>query len=339
MATEAQLADAKSKLDQILPSLAKLDAEALERAELGPLNFKTGVPVFRRVINLYRTLADCNLDDISYSKATELASTANATMKGFEEVHDFSLESQPNNPQTVRDTIIQGFRDRWEAEFAAITPAVAYAVRRGTDFDKLEREARGTLAALNTSKGQLDTAIGDVTGKMNAALVQVQDAAKKAGVAQHLAHFAEESDAYRKRSLAWLGSAGVFAAIILGYVILGVAPSLLALPDPTPIVLLQHSIPRLLIVSVLSYGLVWSARNFTAAQHNYVVNRHRRNALASFQTFVEGASDKEMKDAVLLEATHAIFMPQDSGFSKGDVPNSGSQIVEVFRSLKGGAPL
>lgn len=111
----------------------------------------------------------------------------------------------------------------------------------------------------------------------------------------------------------------------------------MALPDPAAIVLIQHSIPRLIVVSVLTYGLVWSARNYAASQHNYVVNRHRRNALASFQTFVEGASDKEIKDAVLLEATHSIFTPQDSGFARGDVPNATSQVIEVFRSLKGGA--
>jgi hypothetical protein len=79
--------------------------------------------------------------------------------------------------------------------------------------------------------------------------------------------------------------------------------------------------------------MIWSAKNFTASVHNFVVNRHRRNALASFQTFVEGASKPEIKDAVLIQATHAIFMPQDSGYAKGEIPNPTSQIVEVFRGL------
>lgn len=336
MPTQQQINDAQAKLKDAIQAIAKLDPNEYEKADLGPLSFKAGAPFFQRVISLYRTLSECNLDDLSHSKMSELINVASNTVSAFNEVSSFSLETQPNNPQSARDTIIQKFRDNWETEFNAISPVIAYAVRRGTDFDKLEREARGTLVELKGVREELDTSIGEMTGKMQTALLQVQDAAKKAGVSQHSLHFAEESAAYQKRSRVWLTATGVFAASILVYVLWGVAPSLLALPNPTPILLIQHSIPRLIIVSVLTYGLVWSARNYFAAQHNYVVNRHRRNALASFQTFVEGASEKEMKDAVLLEATHAIFTPQDSGFARGEVPNPSSQVVEVFRSLRGG---
>lgn len=337
MPTQQQIDDAQATLTNAIQAVTKLDSNEYEKADLGPLSFKAGAPLFHRVINLYQTLSECNLDDLSYSKMMELVGVASGTISAFNEVGSFSLESQPNSPQSARDAIIQKFRDNWETEFNAISPVIAYAVRRGTDFDKLEREARGTLVELKGAREQLDTSIGEMTGKMQAALLQVQDAAKKAGVSQHSLHFAEESEAYQTRSRVWLAATGVFAASILAYVFKGVAPSLLALTDPTPILLVQHSIPRLIIVSILTYGLVWSARNYFAAQHNYVVNRHRRNALASFQTFVEGASEKEMKDAVLLEATHAIFTPQDSGFSRGEVPNSGSQVIEMFRNFKGGS--
>jgi hypothetical protein len=89
-----------------------------------------------------------------------------------------------------------------------------------------------------------------------------------------------------------------------------------------------------LIIFVLTFMMVWAAKNFNASVHNYVVNRHRRNALASFQAFVEGASSDEVKDAVLMQATSAIFTPQDSGYTKIDLPVTNNQLVDVFK----GAP-
>lgn len=126
----------------------------------------------------------------------------------------------------------------------------------------------------------------------------------------------------------------VFGLGAASYVVLHVEPALSTLTNPTAMQLVQASIPRLLIVFILTFGMIWSAKNFTSSAHNYVVNRHRRNALASFQTFVEGASKPDVKDAVLMQATHAIFTPQDSGFAKGEVPNPASQVVEVFRGMK-----
>lgn len=221
MPTAQEVNDAQVKLKTALGVFSTLDVDSLERADLGPLNFKAGMPLFRRIINLYRTLGECNLDELTLAKASELISAASSTVSALNAITEFSLETQPNNPQAVRDSIIQGFRDRWETEYGVITPVVAYAVRRGTDFDKLEREARGTLTELKETQRDIGVTISDVTGAMNAALLQVQDAAKEAGVSQHSLHFSEESETYRKRSFVWLVVAGVFAAMILSYVFLG----------------------------------------------------------------------------------------------------------------------
>jgi hypothetical protein len=41
-----------------------------------------------------------------------------------------------------------------------------------------------------------------------------------------------------------------------------------------------------------------------------VVDQHRQNALSTFETFMKAASDEQMKNAVLLQATQAILTPQ-----------------------------
>jgi hypothetical protein len=103
---------------------------------------------------------------------------------------------------------------------------------------------------------------------------------------------------------------------------------------PVP-ALVQSALQRLFVLSLLYYAIVFSVRNFSAARHNMVVNLHRRNALIAFEAFVDSASaDQQTKNAVLLQATKAIFDAQPSGFLKNDndTPQPSSQVIEIFKA-------
>ncbi len=45
---------------------------------------------------------------------------------------------------------------------------------------------------------------------------------------------------------------------------------------------------KLVVLSLLSFGTVWSARNYRALRHQRTINQHRHKALMTFQTFAEG---------------------------------------------------
>ncbi len=66
-----------------------------------------------------------------------------------------------------------------------------------------------------------------------------------------------------------------------------------------------------------------------------MVNRHRQNALSTFEAFVKAASDDDTKNAVLLRATEAIFSLAPSGYverqSEGQMT---PQVIEVLRAAK-----
>jgi hypothetical protein len=85
---------------------------------------------------------------------------------------------------------------------------------------------------------------------------------------------------------------------------------------------------------VLLFGLAFSGRQFVASRHNETVNRHRQNALQTFETFVQGAGDPETKDAVLMEATRSIFASQPTGFLRNEGErDSPSTAIEVVRKI------
>ena len=89
-----------------------------------------------------------------------------------------------------------------------------------------------------------------------------------------------------------------------------------------------------MIFSILSYIVVWSGKIYKAHKHNYVVNRHRQNALSSFETFIKATSDDATKNAVLIQATQSIFVPQHTGYIgyESDILSS-PQILEIIKDV------
>ena len=69
-------------------------------------------------------------------------------------------------------------------------------------------------------------------------------------------------------------------------------------------------------------------------KHQESVNKHRANALKTFQAFVEATNDPTVRDAVLMETTRSIFAFTPSGYlSESDRgPDAGSRVVEVIKA-------
>lgn len=327
------------ELRKVLDSLNAINPESLVRADvLGKdLSFEAGLPVFRRTLEMFRDLAECSLDNLPYETLGQLHTVAHEVLTFFEQIKSFSIQQHPSNPVAARDSLVSQVRDRWHVYYTSVTPHISYAVRRGTDFDALEREARGTLALQKQLATDFRAEKDKILGEMQGALERVRQAAAEAGVAQHAIHFKEEAVFHKRQSLYWLVAALVFGSATIAYALYSLGPQLADLSEASVSRTIQLLVPRLVVIVVLSFALVWSARNYSASRHNFVVNRHRQNALSSFETFVKGAGDQQTKDAVLLHATQSIFVPQDSGFVKTDSSSQpGGQIVEIVRGVAGG---
>jgi hypothetical protein len=86
--------------------------------------------------------------------------------------------------------------------------------------------------------------------------------------------------------------------------------------------------------SGLFAGVVWMGRIYRAHRHNYVINKHRQNALSTFETFAKAAADEQTKAAVLLQATQSIFSLQQSGYLSQESESAGyPQVLEIIRGL------
>ena len=104
--------------------------------------------------------------------------------------------------------------------------------------------------------------------------------------------------------------------------------------------MIQLGISKVLIFAVISFMLYLSARNYLAARHNEIVNRHRQTALQTFKTLADAAKEAQSRDVVLSFAAACIFAPQPTGFGESDMPKapSATSMVEIFgKPISGGS--
>ena len=99
---------------------------------------------------------------------------------------------------------------------------------------------------------------------------------------------------------------------------------------------LQNVFTKGFLLTLIYLVLNRSIKNYTAHKHLEVVNRHRQNALDTFDDFFESAGEnQETRDAVLLAATNAIFDANQSGYlsprTKGT--DTANPIQQVVRSV------
>lgn len=338
MATLEQEEAQRQELATALAKLAEIKPQDLVREDvLGrDLSFATGVPYFTRNLRLFQDLAESNLDTVPHPQLNTLTSLAKQALEQFEQVKSFSLQKYPNNPTGQRDTLITSIREAYDGYFNHIAPIIAYSVRKGTDFQRLEDEARQAVDALKGVVADQEVARKAMLGELEGTLEKVRRAAQEVGVAQHAIHFKQEAEEHRQASFNWLISTAVLASVTI--ILAGI--SFFYYLDRAVILTVPQSIElalfKIVIFTVLFTATLWSSRNYRAHRHNFVINKHRQNALSTFETFAKAAGDDQTKAAVLLQATKSIFSTQSSGYVTQDNETVGyPQVLEIVRGMAG----
>ncbi|MEX2300473.1 MAG: hypothetical protein WD733_06030 [Bryobacterales bacterium] len=299
------------------------------------LSFEAGVIFFSRTLRLFHSLNEADLDDVSHQTLASLLPIAEKTLKQVQQIREFSLQKYPENPIAVRDQLIAGVRDHYDTVFHQVAPVLAFAVRKGTDFKRLEEQAKEALKKIEDRSIEHEVSLTSARTNAEELVREVRKIAQEAGVSQHAIHFKEEADGQEQSASQWLKATVLLALLTL---IVGVA-FLIAYFDRigalTPSQGLQLAISKIVVFSVLLSATFWAGRTYRAHCHNAVINRHRQNALATFQTFAKAAgSDDQIRNAVLLQATQCIFSPQQTGYVPGESEGGGiHQVLEIVRGF------
>jgi len=334
MATAEQETSAREDLKAVLNDLSAMKAGNLARRELGPdLSFESGVIYFSRLLRLFHILANADLSDVSYTRITQLTGVANQTRDLFRSILNFSVTKYANNPLAQKESFLTTARDSYENTFEIVAPVIAFVAGKGTDFEKLEEQAREIVNRIEKSAIENEEALMAARQAAEETVQEVRRIAQEAGVSQHAIHFKTEADQQEKNAEPWLyATIGIAAfTVVSGSLLL--LRYIWVLPDLTSSQGVQVAIPKIIVFSVLLSATLWCGKTYRAYRHNAVVNRHRQNALATFQAFAKAASDSETKNAVLLQATQCIFSPQQTGYVSAEPEGATAPVLEIVRSL------
>ena len=162
----------------------------------------------------------------------------------------------------------------------------------------------------------------------------------KEGVSKHKDIFKRQAEQHRQASQRWLIATG--ALIVAFGAIFYWLFEALKLGGTEWIGVLQNVFTKGFLLALMYFVLNRSNRNYTAHKHLEVVNRHRQNALDTFDDFVESAGDnRETRDAVLLAATNAIFDANQSGYLSAKMKGTESvnPLQQVVRAVLPGSSL
>ena len=317
-----------------LETLSKVDPSMeLIRPDLGSANFEQGVPLLNMTVDLFGDLRSLDLLVLPLEYLRRIHERAQVTLNWLGEVRRFTLEQ--SSPTGTRDHLLQQLEWEYDEHMKHLGSHIGYLLVKQTNFNALDAAARDKMRELDEYTKETREKQDRIRKDMDAALLSVRAAAAEAGVGQQSIVFEEQVKEDTATARWWLWTVvglGCVSSFAVWWLLFDWDPS-----GETTAEIVREIGGRFAVLTLLAFALGFTVRQYTSSKHNKVLNRHRQNALRTFETFVSAADDKETKDAVLLEATRAVFAPQSSGFLRhGREPDSPSTMVEIIRRIGSG---
>lgn len=333
MATAEQRQETLKKVTTQLSELTTIDPKMLARTtDLSPdINFKDAVPYFAEMLDLCKQLGQRDISRLTTQQLSPISGACTRLAELIEQVQKFNLNQ--NTPGDVCKTIIKNISDAYDDVMNPMLVPLAFTATQATDYAKIEREAKGYHATMKAEAEELYKFLGSVRSEAERALSAVKEQAAEAGVSTNAQIFTVEAQEHHNVAKKWLTATIIMAALTFLVAVSALFVAFTYEPKNTAAVI-QYVVAKLLVLSTLSYGVFWSARNYKSQMHNETLNRHRANALMTFRAFVEGTSDDRVKDAILLQASQAAFSTRSTGF---DDPENDSQTINPVVEILGKA--
>lgn len=309
--------------------------QLVQRDRLGnELNFEEAIPYFERIINLFKKLESSSIEHLPFSILQSFINSANEASKIFAAIKSFSPKQ--GNAFQARTTLITQLQGVYENNFAAVGPYVASFLNPDKDVSTYGINARQIIVDMQEAKAEQSRLFEAVKKETNDVLDSVRKAAAEGGVSQHSSYFKKEASEHERTARYWLIANLLLGAGTIAFALYSInyySSRDLLISTPQAI---QLGVAKIIAFSILSFGMILTSRNYRAHRHNFVINKHRQNALSTFKEFVSATGDETTKNVVLIKATEAIFSPGVTGYlTKEPESQGGTQVLEIIKDAMG----
>lgn len=247
-----------------------------------------------------------------------------------ERMRTFNIETA-GNPTGVRDEIVNQVKAHAEHLLTTTQGWIAFlAYQKGDvqkNIDALSKSVKDANQILEKSKNDIKTTSEEIAGIVTAA----REASASAGVGVFTSDFDGHATSLETDAANWLKYTFRFAAASL--IVACISIFMPIERDATNAQIFQYMTSKMVVLLVLLTATVWCGRIYKALKHQITVNKHRANALKTFQAFAKAASNDHTRDAVLLETTRSIFANSPSGYldTTDATSDSGAKFVEIIK--------
>lgn len=335
---ESGRADAVADVRRLLKSFSELQISELRRDDLGPLAFTEGVPHFQRLIRFVtEVVGQIDPDLFPLRKLQALRQTLIHCWNRLSAVKGFD-PTQTKEPFAARDELIKEIQSIHESQFEGLAPLIASGSPAGPNLVQVEREASITLNRIQEQSRDREAELQAILSASRELAEKLKQTAQETGVTRHAQIFAAAAEEHDRAADRWLRATVILALLTFLAAVVAIWSVLYFAKDLAgfgPGLITQLAVAKLLAFSVLFSAVIWSGKMYRAHRHNYIVNKHRHNALSTFEAFVQSTNDAQTKNAVLLQTTHTIFTPQTTGYGADASEASAPQIVEIVRGIAG----
>lgn len=278
---------------------------------------------FERVKAFTKALSEADLDILPAAKFQALDGAFGDLLDVLRGISQLKAQADTRDRNGLSDQ----FRQRFKSFFDEAAPVAGMLQDRSAplvEWRTLLDEAKAELAARSEESTK---AILEIRQSVDAAKL----AARYEGISTQATYFQLQANEHLVAGKWWLGLSGVILVAVLSVSVWSVNYYLQNPPSPGAEINFQLIAAKLVLFSALFSALVSASRSYKAHRHNYVVNKHRLNALKTFRAFSEQAeTDSATKQAVLMQTTQCIFSPQPSGYSSVE-PESAPPWLELAR--------
>ena len=298
----------------------------LERTDLSgtKLSFKIVHPNLLAAYEMLQEILTSpreSLLGLSKNNIKQITNNLRQLLTIFQEIHSFGVQnsSEAQNFNEEHKRILQNIVRLCDDFRRELGPTVSYL--NSKNAKQLETRVNTTIdAAVNGAAEKFNTEADRLQRHsdqaeqseakrqedFNRLKGQLEDTLAEESVSKYEKIFEEQANKHQQASFRWFIST-VGLSVVFGILFVWLINAL-KLGGTEWVGALQNIFTKGFFLSLVYLLLNRLIRNYTAEKHLEVVNRHRQNALRTFQAFHSAAGEnQETQDAVLLAATNAIF--------------------------------
>lgn len=287
-------------------------------------------PIISEAIETYKKVPLDRLGELPFTLSKELSDITGQSLDSLHNLNNFYPD--PNADMAAQHTrIIEGIRKSQRRASRFFAKATPFLLSPNDDIGGRLRQLDELIATHQKTYSDKVASIEANAASIKTIAEEAKNNALKNGISKQSQHFLNEAIRHNYYTIAWFVGIAGFSCLILAAALATFAFNKFFLFKPeNTYEAIQIGISKLLVFSTLGYALAISVRNYNAHQHNAVVNKHRFNALSTYNALVEAGGDPAKRDIVLVKAAECIFDQQPTGFGKTDgTDNSSISLVSV----------